>query len=82
MRILRETKYEYLYSNYKSKRKNAKILLLVSIPTSVLGIGLASLITNPSPGIWFLVITGIAIASWGGRELKSSLAYKSGIEGE
>lgn len=82
MRILRETKYEYLYSNYKSKRKNAKFMLLVGIPTSILGIGLASLIANPSPVIWFLVLTGIAIASWGGRELKSSLSYESGIEGE
>ncbi len=82
MRILRETEYEYLYSNYKSKRKNAKILLLVGIPTSVLGIGLASLIANASPGIWFLLIIGIAITIWGGRELKSSLSYEAGIEGE
>jgi hypothetical protein len=82
VRILKDTKYSYLYSNYKRKNKRGRILLLAGIGLSILGSCLATLTVNPSGIGWWLLFLGLLCGSWGGQELASSLNYMAGIEGE
>ncbi len=82
MKVLRESEYTYLHANYKRNKNRGLILLLVGIPTFLLGVGLAILVTDVAMVVWPLVAVGLALGVWGGRELASSLSYKAGIEGE
>jgi hypothetical protein len=82
MRILKDTKYSYLYSNYERKNKLGRILLLAGIGLSILGGCLAAFTVNPLGMGWWLLFLGLLCGGWGGKELMSSLNYMAGIEGE
>jgi len=82
MRILKETRYEYLNSNYMRENRRGKTLLLVGIPVSILGFCLAIFTTNPSGIGWLALFLGLILSGWGAKYLASSRSYQSGIEGE
>jgi hypothetical protein len=73
MKVIRESKYTYLSTNYRHNKKLGMILSLVSIPPIVLGV----YFTN-----WVALFLGLLLVSIGTGYLASSRNYRVGIEGE
>jgi hypothetical protein len=73
MKVLRESEYTYLQTNYRRNKNLGMILSLIGIPPIVLGF----YFTN-----WIALFLGLLLAFIGVKYLDSSRNYRVGIKGE
>jgi len=73
MKVLNQTRYEYLEGNYRRLRKRGWVVLLIGI-----GVGLLLLSIVPVLGIIVLALSSVL----GIKDLKEADGYKKGVRGE
>lgn len=73
MKVLKESKYAYLQTNYKRNRMWCIIFSAAGIPIFILGFYFAQ---------WALFFAGLILLGVGVTYLNRSLSYRAGIQGE